>query len=114
MIRRDRIKAEYGTNHPPVISKGDREWRNPDRQNAHTHERVGEKGYLNPMSRIDQKLLQHSDPYRDHLEAVLESLSQADLEEMSEISVSDGRDVVRYVRKGNEWRRRSIARNAAL
>lgn len=113
MIHKDRIKAEYGPN-ARVISKGDREWRNPDRASVYGTERVGEKGYLNPLSKMDQKLLQHSDPYRDHLEAVLESLPEREVEDMSEISVSDGRDVVKYVRVGSEWRRRSIARNAAL
>jgi len=114
MIHKSRIKAEYGPNPPPIISKGDRDWRNPDRVSPHSTERSGERGYLNPLSRIDQKLLQHSDRYRDYLEDVLESLSQAELEAMDEISVSDGRDVVRYVRKGDGWERRSIARNAAL
>jgi len=33
---------------------------------------------------------------------------------MDEISVSDGRDVVKYVRSGEGWKRRSISRNAAL
>ena len=113
MIHESRIKAEYGSN-AQVIRRGDSRWRNPDRVSPHSTETSGERGYLNPLSKMDQKLLQHSDPYRGFLEDVLESLPGAELEAMDEISVSDGRDVVRYVRKGDDWSRRSIARNAAL
>ena len=113
MIHKSRIKAEYGSN-VDVISKGDSRWRNPDRVSPHSSERSGERGYMNPLSKMGQLMLQHSDPYRPLLEDVLESLPRAEVEAMDEISVSDGRDVVRYVRKGDDWQRRSISRNAAL
>lgn len=112
-IHESQIKREYGSN-VQVIRKGDRAWRNPDRVSPYSTERSGERGYLNPLSKMDQKLLQHSDPYLPYLEDVLGSLSQAKVDAMDEISVSDGRDVVRYVRDGAGWKRRSISRNAAL
>lgn len=112
-IHESQIKAAYGSS-AQVIRKGDRAWRNPDRVSPYSTERSGERGYLNPLSKMDQKLLQHEDVYRPYLEDVLESLPQAEVEAMDSIDVSDGRDVVRYVRDGDGWKRRSISRNAAL
>ena len=113
MIHERNIKREYGSN-ANVIRKGDSAWRNPDRVSPHSHEVSGEPGFRNPLSKMGQKLLQHSDPYRVHLDEVLDSLPEHEVDAMDEISVSDGRDVVKYVQVDGHWRRRSISRNAAL
>lgn len=113
MIHKDHIRKVYGSN-ANVISRGDSAWRNPDRVSPHSHEVSGERGYLNPYSKQQQKLLQHSDRYRDHLEAVLEGLSDRERDELTEIQVSDGTDLVKYVKVDGHWRRRWIHRNAAL
>ena len=87
MIHERNIKREYGGN-ANVIRKGDSAWRNPDRVSPHSHEVSGEPGFRNPLSKMGQKLLQHSDPYRVHLDEVLDSLPEHEVDAMDEISVS--------------------------
>lgn len=113
MIHESQIRREYGRN-VNVIRKGDSAWRNPDRVSAHSHEVSGEPGFRNPLSKMGQKLLQHDDAYRPYLDDILSSLPEHEVDAMDEISVSDGRDVVKYVKVDGHWRRRSISRNAAL